>query len=253
MSIQKNSAPNPHKLFIAEGLWAHNLLLKYDVPIDTFFWCPEAAYGDEARTRAAQIAPLADSAYQISAKTLERISERDRPDGLLSLAALPRWHPDELDLPPSALVMVVDGMEIPGNLGTLIRTLDACQVDLLILTNRRTRLTHPKVFRASQGMVLTTPIVEFEAPEDAIEWLRRNNFEVFLADTENAQNYRRFRYERRRTAFVMGAEKYGIPKAWYQDDFKRVFVPMLGSADSLNVSVSAAVLLYEARAQKENW
>ena len=102
-------------------------------------------------------------------------------------------------------------------------------------------------------MVLTTPIVEFEEPEDAIAWLRRNNFEVYLADTENAQNYRRFRYQRRRTAFVMGAEKYGIPKAWYQDDFKRVFVPMLGSADSLNVSVSAAVLLYEARAQKENW
>jgi tRNA G18 (ribose-2'-O)-methylase SpoU len=253
MSIQKNSAPNPHKLFIAEGLWAHNLLLKYDVPIDTFFWCPEAAYGDEARTRAAQIAPLAESAYQISTKTLERISERDRPDGLLSLAALPRWDPDQLDLPPSALVMVVDGMEIPGNLGTLIRTLDACQVDLLILTNRRTRLTHPKVFRASQGMVLTTPIVEFDEPEDAIAWLRHNNFEVYLADTDNARNYRRFRYQRSRTAFVMGAEKYGIPKAWYQDDFKRVFVPMLGSADSLNVSVSAAVLLYEARAQKENW
>jgi tRNA G18 (ribose-2'-O)-methylase SpoU len=252
-SIQRNSAPNPHRLFIAEGLWAHNLLLEHDVPIDTFFWSPEAAYGDEAHKRADQLAERARNAYEISAKTLERISERDRPDGLLSLAPLPHWDPDEIALPPDALVMVADGMEIPGNLGTLIRTLDACRVDCLILTNRRTRLTHPKVFRASQGMVLTIPTIEFEQPEQAVGWLKRHNFDVFLADTGDARNYRRYRYGGRRTAFVLGAEKYGIPKAWYQPHVRKVFVPMLGKADSLNVSVSAAVLLYEARAQKEQW
>jgi tRNA G18 (ribose-2'-O)-methylase SpoU len=253
ISIQKNSAPNPHKLLIAEGLWAHNLRRKNDIEINTFFWCPEAAYGDEARTRADQLAQRSHSAYQVSERTLARISERDKPDGLLSLAYLPQWAPQEVALSPSALVMVADGMEIPGNLGTLIRTADACRVDCLILTNRRTRLTHPKLFRASQGMVLTTPIIEFDRPEDAIAWLRANDFEVFLADTDEAKNYRAFHYRSRRTAFVLGAERYGIPKAWYQSDFKRVFVPMLGSADSLNVSISAAVLLYEARAQKDCW
>src|SRR5215813_7494008 len=86
ISIQKNSAPNPQKLFIAEGLWAHNLLLKNDIEINTFFWCPEAAYGDEARTRADQLAQRSHSAYQVSERTLARISERDKPDGLLSLA-----------------------------------------------------------------------------------------------------------------------------------------------------------------------
>jgi tRNA G18 (ribose-2'-O)-methylase SpoU len=252
-SIQRNSAPNPHKLFVAEGLWAHNLLLEHGIPVDTFFWSPEAAYGDEARKRAGELAERAANAYEISAKTLERISERDRPDGLLSLAPLPQWDPETVPLPPDALVMVADGMEIPGNLGTLIRTLDAARVDCLILTNRRTRLTHPKLFRASQGMVLTIPIVEFEQPEGAIAWLAKNNFDVFLADTEDARNYRRYRYGGRRTAFVLGAEKYGIPKAWYRPEHRQVFVPMLGKADSLNVSVSAAVLLYEARAQKEQW
>jgi TrmH family RNA methyltransferase len=148
--------------------------------------------------------------------------------------------------------MVADGMEIPGNLGTLIRTADACRVDCVVLTNRRTRLTHPKVFRASQGMVLSVPVVEFDRPEDAVEWLRGHDFTVFLADTDDAKNYRDYRY-RGRTAFVLGAERYGIPKAWYQPDFYRVFVPMLGTADSLNVSISAAVLLYEARAQKDGW
>ena len=253
VSIQKNTAPNPNKLFIAEGLWAHNLLLDNDITIDAFFWCPEAAYGDEARERASELATRANSAYQVSAKTLERISERDRPDGLLSLAVLPQWTPDQVELPPDALIVVADGMEIPGNLGTLIRTFDACRGDCLVLTNRRTRLTHPKLFRASQGMVLTTPIVEFDDPADAVAWLRSWDVEVYLGDTTDARNYRQYDYAKRRTAFVLGAERYGIPKAWNQPDFRRVFVPMLGRADSLNVSISAAVLLYEARAQKAAW
>ncbi|MGS2807673.1 MULTISPECIES: TrmH family RNA methyltransferase [Nocardia] len=253
MAIQRNSAPNPNKLFIAEGLWAHNLLLENAVDIDTFFWCPEAAYGDEARKRAEQVASIARSSYQISEKTLERISERDKPDGLLSLAPLPQWSPGDIRLGQSALVLVADGMEIPGNLGTLIRTAEGCGVDCIVLTNRRTRLTHPKLFRASQGMVLRIPVIEFDSPEEAVGWLRSKRFEVYLADTDNAKNYRAYRYRGKRNAIVLGAEKYGIPKAWYQPDFKRVFVPMMGSADSLNVSISAAVLLYEARAQMERW
>ena len=253
MSVQKNSAPNPHRLFVAEGLWAHNLLLRNRIPAEVFFWCPEAAYGDEARTRAAQIAATAQAAYQVSAKTLERISERDKPDGLLSLAPLPQWAPGDLAFGPSALVMVADGMEIPGNLGTLIRTADACRADGVVLTNRRTRLTHPKLFRASQGMVLTVPVVEFDQPGAALDWLRRNDFDVYLADTDQAENYRACRFAGRRVAFVLGAEKYGVPKEWYQPGVRRVFVPMLGAADSLNVSISAAVLLYEARAQQEGW
>jgi RNA methyltransferase, TrmH family len=251
--IQNNRTGIPRRTFVAEGLFESNIVLQSGVAVDTFLWCPEAAYSDEAARRSEELAGRARRSYQISAKTLERLAERPNPDGLIAIARLPDWDPEQLDLAADALILVMDGAEIPGNLGTLIRTLDACQVDCLILTNRRTRLTHPKVFRASQGMVLTIPIIEFDSPEDAVAWLRRNRFEVFLADTDDAQNYRRYRYRDRRTAFVMGAEKYGIPKAWYQDDFKRVFVPMLGNADSLNVSVSAAVLLYEARAQKSDW
>lgn len=253
ITVARNTAPNPHKLFVAEGLWAHNLLLQHQTPIDTFLWCPEAAYGDEARKRAEEVAERARSTFQVSLRTLERVSERDKPDGLVSLAKLPRWTPDDITLGRSALVMVADGMEIPGNLGTLIRTADACAVDCLVLTNRRTRLTHPKAFRASQGMLLTVPILEFDTPEDAVQWLVKNRFEVYLADTQDARNYRDGRYGEGRTAFVLGAERYGISKTWYRPGFHRVFVPMLGHADSLNVSISAAVLLYEARAQKQGW
>jgi tRNA G18 (ribose-2'-O)-methylase SpoU len=179
LAIQRNTAPNPRRMITAEGLWAHKLLLENDAFIDTFLWCPEAAYGDEARRRAVELARRAHLAYQVSERALARISERDKPDGLFSIAQLPIWEPPDLHLGESALIMVADGMEIPGNLGTLIRTLDAAGADCLVLTNRRTRLTHPKVFRASQGMVLKMPVLDFERTEDAIGWLQLNDVNVF--------------------------------------------------------------------------
>src|ERR1022692_2143791 len=81
VTLIKNTAPNRNQLFVAEGLWAHNVLLDVRAPIRTFFWCPEAIYSDEARMRAAAITERADSAFRISEKTLERITERDKPDG----------------------------------------------------------------------------------------------------------------------------------------------------------------------------
>jgi tRNA G18 (ribose-2'-O)-methylase SpoU len=149
-------------------------------------------------------------------------------------------------------VLVADGLEIPGNVGTLIRTLDACEADCLVLTNRKTRLTHPKVIRASQGTILTVPTIEFEAVEAAADWLDRLRFTVLLADTDDAVNYRQADYSGR-TALVVGSERYGVAKPWYERGYGRVAVPMLGSGDSLNVSVSASILLYEAKAQKAGW
>jgi tRNA G18 (ribose-2'-O)-methylase SpoU len=235
-----------------EGLWAHRLVLDAGVEVRTFLWCPELAYSDEARLRSEQVAGRAEAAYRVSAKTMERVGERGQLDGMLSVARLP-WHdPEAIHFGPSALLLVADAVEIPGNLGTLVRTLDAVRADCLVLTNRRTRVTHPKVFRGSQGTILTVPTVEFGQPDEAVRWLRGSGFRVLLADTEDAVHYRRADYGGR-VALVVGSERYGISRPWYAHGFERVAVPMLGSADSLNVSVSASVLLYEARARQEGW
>ena len=148
--------------------------------------------------------------------------------------------------------MVADAIEIPGNLGTLIRTLDAVGADLLVLTNRRTRLTHPKVFRASHGMVLTVPHLEFDDVAEAGAWLLRNHITTYLADTGGTRTYREMDCSGR-TAILLGNERYGISRPWYEFGFEAVSIPMLGRADSLNVSISAAVLLCEARARKAGW
>lgn len=252
LDLQRNAVPNGQQLFVAEGLWAHNAVLAADAPIHSFLYCPDAGYSDEARTRAAQIVSRASQSFRVSEKTFARMSERDRPDGLISVTQLPHWTPDTVPIVDDGLVLVADAMEIPGNLGTLIRTLDACRADCLVLTNRRTRLTHPKVFRGSHGATLTVPAVEFDDPAAAIDWLRSRSCTVYLADTDEAMCYRSLDYGGR-TAIVVGSERFGISPEWHRHGFGRVCVPMLGRGDSLNVAVSASVLLYEARAHKAGW
>jgi TrmH family RNA methyltransferase len=246
--IANNAAPNHQRLLVAEGLWAHEVLLELGPPIEVFLWCPEAAVSPGVPAIAQRCAALAKQAYRISPKVLERLSERDRPDGVISLAALPQWDAQTLALAPRALVLVADAIEIPGNLGTLLRTLDACGADALLLTNRRTRLSHPKVFRGSRGMNLRVPVLEFAEVADAAEWLRERGFDVYLATVgEDAVDFREVRFGAR-TAFVVGNERYGISRPWLESGHPRVTVPMRGRADSLNVSVSASILLYSATA-----
>jgi TrmH family RNA methyltransferase len=250
--IQGNKTGIPRRSFVAEGLYEINMVIATGVPVDAFLWSPEGAYSDEARVRAEELAQRARRSYQVSAKTLERLAERPNSDGLLCVARLPDWQPDDITLTDDGLILVADAMEIPGNLGTLIRTLDACAADCLVLTSKRTRLTHPKVLRSSQGMSMKVPSLEFAEIGTAVDWLRSNDVTVYLADTAGSTNYRQADYSAR-TALVVGSERYGISRPWYDHGFSRIGIPMLGAADSLNVSVSASVLLYEARARKNGW
>jgi len=251
--VLNNTAPNHRGLFVAEGLWAHNVLLDLGAEIELFLWCPEAAYADEAHVRAAAIAARAARAYRIAPRVLERIAERERPDGMVSLVALPRWDAASVPLGRRALVLVADAVEIPGNLGTLLRTLDACGGDGLVLTNRRVRLSHPKVFRGSRGMLLRVPVLDLGEPDAAVRWLRERDFTVYLATPDGAARPYPDVDFAERTAVVVGSERYGISRPWLDHGFARVSVPMFGAADSLNVSVCASILLYAARARAADW
>jgi tRNA G18 (ribose-2'-O)-methylase SpoU len=252
-AVLQNRSPNHRRHFVAEGLWAHNLLLDLDARAEVFLWCPEAAYSNEAHTSSVQVAASAESSYRISPRVLERITERDRPDGMVSLVRLPTWDARAITLDRQALVLVADAIEIPGNLGTLLRTLDGCGGACLLLTNRRTRLSHPKVFRGSRGMSLRVPILEFDVADGAVHWLKEQGFTVFLATTdEGAVPYRDVDFPSR-TAIVVGNERCGISRPWREQGYNQVTVPMLGTADSLNVSVCASILLYEARARSAGW
>ncbi|SDD69470.1 TrmH family RNA methyltransferase [Glycomyces harbinensis] len=251
LNIARNTAPNRFNLVVADGLWAVELALELGSRLDRFFYAPELVRSSNAAKVAIEAASGAYRAYEVSAKTMQRMSERDAPEGLLALVAMPRWDPAQIELSEDALIFVTDGIEIPGNLGTLLRTADGAHAELLVMTNRRTRMSHPKVFRSSKGMSLHVPHIEFGQVDDAISWLTERGVHIYLADTQDSVHYRTMDCSGR-TAIVVGNERYGITNPWYGHGFPRVGVPMLGVADSLNVSISAAILAYEARARKHH-
>lgn len=244
-SVISNTKPNPHKLFVAEGIWMLSMCEKFHTPIDSLILCPEHIRTPEAAALAEKLAARTAELYTVSAKTYEKISERGQPDGLLALAQLPRHELSDFHPRGNAVLLILDGVEIPGNIGTMMRMADGAGVDGVFLCNRKARLTHPKLIKGSQGAILSVPFFEFETVAACREWLDRNSFTVYLADTRAKLYY----YDEpfgKKTALVMGSERYGISREWYDGAYQMIAIPMEGSCDSLNVGVAATVLAYEA-------
>jgi TrmH family RNA methyltransferase len=160
---------------------------------------------------------------------------------------LPRWRAEDVLTARARLVLVADGIEYAGNLGTLIRTADACAADGLLLTRAVARVTHPKTFVASRGTVLSLPVVEYPSVAAASADLGDAGFTSYVADPAGSTSYRDAGLGSGRTAVVVGSEGHGVAPEWRTVP-SRVAIPMRGTADSLNVAASAAVLLFEARA-----
>lgn len=243
-ALINNTKPNPEKLFAIEGIWAHSKLLETGVEIRSFIFCPECVYSPEAGVLAEEFVRRAAEVYCVSQKVFEKLSERDRADGLLSVGKMPRWEPEELEPGRDALFVVLDGVEIPGNIGTMLRTLDGAGADAMLICNRRARLTHPKILKGSMGAAFTVPTVEFETVAQCAEFLNKRGFSIYLADTRAEKNYCDYAYSGR-SALIVGSERYGISKEWYDGDVNMLKIPMLGGCDSLNVGVAASVIIYE--------
>jgi TrmH family RNA methyltransferase len=249
LGLVRSADPGGTRVLV-EGIWAHEALIDTGTPIESAWLCPEAMWSERAGDLAAEVAELAAESARISTRTLQRLVARQRPDGLVSVALPRQWRPKDLAFDDQALVLVADGLETPGNLGTVIRTLDACAADALVVTDRRTSVLHPQVFRASHGSSLSVPNVTFDDTATAADWLRGHGFSVLLADAaENATPYRDVDWTGR-VALVVGNERYGVSDAWRRPGYPAVAVPMLGRGDSLNAAVAAGVLLYEARANQ---
>ena len=243
-AIAGNAKPNPEKLFVAEGIWSHNKILELNVPVKSFFLCPQLIFTAQTARIAERFTQLTDDIFIVSDKSFMKISERDRADGLLSVCRFPVYELSNLPLNKNSLVAVLDGCEIPGNVGTIARTCDGAQVDAIFLCNRRVRLTHPKVIKGSMGGALTVPFYEFDSVASCVDWLKMKNFSVYVADANAGKFYYEFAYTGR-TALVMGSERYGADGGWYDGGAQPLSIPMLGVCDSLNVGVAASIILYD--------
>ena len=243
--ILSNSKPNPERLFVAEGIWLASMCLKFGTHIDSIIVCPEHVRTPEVQKLIADLSERTRDRFSVSAKTYEKISEKDRPDGIMVLAALPKRDIADFMPPKNAVVLVIDGVEIPGNAGTMLRMADGAGADAVFFCNRKVRMTHPKLIKSSQGAVLTVPVFEFESVADCRAWLKKFGFTVYLADTRADKYY----YDEpfgKNCALVLGSERYGIAREWYDSQYSMIAIPMQGRCDSLNVGVAATVLTYEA-------
>lgn len=243
--IISNSKPNPEKLFVAEGIWLASMCLKFGTRIDSLIVCPDHVRTPEVIKLIQDLSERTQDRFSVSAKTYEKISEKGQPDGIMALAALPQRDIVNFIPPKKAVVLIIDGVEIPGNAGTMLRMADGAGADAVFFCNRKVRMTHPKLIKSSQGAILTVPTYEFSSVAECRQWLKKFGFTVYLADTRAERYY----YDEpfgTNCALVVGSERYGIAREWYDDDYSMIAIPMLGKCDSLNVGVAATVLTYEA-------
>lgn len=248
-SIQKNTKSNPEKLVIVEGIWASGLALKYEISISTLIICAQDITSNEAYKLMMDLIRRANEVHLVSESTFKKISEVGTSAGLIALAKFPQKTLDYLSGRKNQIVAVLDGLEIPGNIGTIIRSCDGTETDAVIICNKKTRVTHPKMLRSSQGSCLKVPVIETEVDE-LIEFLKANDYRIILADTD-ADNYYFDESYSGNVALVMGSERYGISKEWYETQVSKVMIPMWGDCDSLNVGIAATILLYEAAIKRK--
>jgi len=217
------------------------------ITIDQVVVAPDLA-GDADRDLAATLAGSGAELIEMGAGAFGRISLRRHPDGLLGVAPIPPRPLDDLLLGADPLVLVIEAVEKPGNVGAMLRTADAAGVDAVVVASEVADLWNPNVIRASQGAVFAIAVATASAPA-ALGWISRHGLQLVGASPEADRSLWDADLTTP-TAIVVGAEDAGLTTTFRSPE-ATVAIPMAGVSDSLNASVAAAVMLYEAVRQRE--
>ncbi|MFI4874543.1 MAG: TrmH family RNA methyltransferase [Blastopirellula sp. JB062] len=235
---------------IIDGVREIHRALATRFPLDELFVCDELLVGDEAEGLCELIASRPDlSIFEITKEVCEKLSFGERAEGAVATAPYPNTRLDPSKISKRPLIVVLEGVEKPGNLGAILRTADAVGVDCLIAADARTDLYNPNAIRASLGTIFAVPT--YEATTAAtLAFLREIGAARYAARVEGAVSYEQVDFSGP-TALILGSEAEGLSAKWLADDVTNIRLPMRGIADSLNVSTTAAVLLYEANRQRK--
>lgn len=244
ISLNKNTKPNPEKLAAMEGIWALTLAQKYDVKVKYLVICPEQIKTIESQKLIDYFIDRCESTIVVSERVFEQISEKENAQGLMAVLHLNYRDFEDFKVASNSVLIILDGLEIPGNIGTILRSAEAVNCDGVILTNRKVRINHPKLLRSSMGSIFKVPVYDVKDTDELINKLLDLDYEIILSDTASGRQYFEPSYGGR-IALVMGSEKYGISDHFYNRGFKDVMIPMMGDMDSLNVGVAATILMYE--------
>ncbi len=203
----------------------------------------------EKRQRFEELAQRAKTeVFNVDTHVFNKLAFGDRAEGVVAVARKPNASLDQLNLPDSPLIGVIESIEKPGNVGAVIRSADGAGLDAVIVVSGGTDLYNPNAIRASLGGIFSMNVADASAQE-TILWLEQNNIKILAARVDGAQSYTKVDFKQP-AAIVLGSEAHGLSSEWNRPSVASIALPMHGKLDSLNISASAAVLFYEARRQR---
>ena len=230
--------------FLIEGQREIELAVKGGYEIETILICTDLVQHYENLI----IQKSDHQLIEISKEVYQKLAYRDTTEGILAIAKTKSLSLSDLKLSKNPLILVGESLEKPGNIGAILRTADAANVDAVIIANPKSDLYNPNIVRSSVGCLFTRQIA-VGSSEEVIAYLKTNNIAIFSATLQDSTEYHTQDFTTP-TALVVGTEATGLSEKWRIENTKNIIIPMQGVIDSMNVSVAAAILLFEAKRQR---
>jgi len=241
---EKAKARKQSGTFLIEGKREIELAIKGKYEIETILFLPELITESEIF----QIIKSKIVLIEINKEVYQKLAYRDTTEGIIAVAKSKKMQLSDLKLPKNPLLLVMESIEKPGNIGAILRTCDAAKIDAVILANPKTDLYNPNIIRSSVGCLFTNQIATGTTHE-IIDFLKQNKINSYGATLQNSNSYHEINYTTP-TALVVGTEATGLTQVWRDNSTKNIIIPMQGEIDSMNVSVAAAILIFEAKRQR---
>lgn len=242
---EKSRERRKQELFVVEGKREIELALKGNYQITTLlFVANKSDDGFLNHFKDIELIEITQDVYQ-------KIAYRESTEGVIALVKTNKLSLNNIQFKnDNPLILVAEGIEKPGNIGAMLRTADAANIDAVILANSKTDLYNPNVIRSSVGCVFTNQIATGSS-EEVIDYLNKNNIAIYSATLQNSNEYTEENYTKP-SALVVGTEATGLTNIWRDQATQNINIPMQGEIDSMNVSVAAAILIFEAKRQRKN-
>ena len=234
-------------LFIIEGKREVSLAIKGNYTLETLYYYADLFSASEA----AALEAYGIDIIEISKPVYEKVAHRETTEGVIAVAKAKDLSLENLKLSSeNPLILVAESPEKPGNIGALLRTADAANIDAVIIVNPLTDFYNPNIIRSSVGGVFTVPLATGSTKE-VIAYLKRNNISIYSAILQESVPYDTIDF-RTPSALVIGTESTGLTEEWRNDSTAKIRIPMEGKLDSMNLSVAAGILMFEAKRQRKH-
>ncbi len=245
LALEKPRERKKQCLFRIEGKKEIGMALEAGYKIGNLFFCEALISVEEATA----LVPEKTLLIPVSKDIFDKIAVRENSGGVIAVAEQKVHRLDQLKLSKNPLLLILESVEKPGNLGAILRTADAAAIDAVIICDPTTDFYNPNVVRSSIGCLFTNQVASATS-EETIEWLKENNIEIFCTYLKASVPYHTIDYTKP-CAIVMGTEATGLSAIWVNNSKANIIIPMRGKIDSMNVSTAAAVMVFEAARQRE--